>query len=1015
MFSAKTEYRVEMLVDIAGKRYIRREGMAEGRLIYFGEFAVEAGGERITRFDTQRAAKLIALVGLSRSKRLSRTELADLLWPDDFPDATRLRLRQELARARKALGSQADLLIADGDFVGLAEVSTDRDDLINLSRLPADAPAYVRLGEHFDSVFGGEFLATWEEPWVYAERQQAHEIRREVGLKAGMQALLQGRSAEVLAICAPLAVQNPLDEPLRMLLVQAYAASGSMTQAMSEFQQLKRALREENRSIAEESESVMADLGNRPVIRTPEPSSGSWRPLPATLVRTFGRTEERQAIAQLWADGARLVTLLGPGGIGKTHLALDAARDAEAQGGQVGWVPLAELGTVDRFPSALLYQANLFAPDNVDELDFFIRSVGVSPVTLVLDNVEHLMPDLAARVRRLLEGLPELRILATSRVPLSLSGEQQMRVGPLDPATAGRELLLDLWRGLRPNLATNSEIEAELTELVERLDGYPLALRLIAPRLKLRSPGMVLRDLGEAPIAAKADDLPERHRDLSALISASVMALPSERRETLLALTMFPAGALVDQLLDAVTSASALDDIDALVDQSLVILDEDAHVRLRTLGLVKSAVRSVADPEAQRAAREGFVRAMLASVRRALPSPWMPISAEQLDRFDEEVANVHEAVRAGGEVAASIQSTWWRHDVARGRYLYLSKVIPPLLDSANAQDRPHLELAFGIANGALGRDQEFADWLERAIAGYASLGDRGGEATAMARLASLERRTRSIEVALERGQQAVELAHQSGHKHIAAECELTYGVLCIFANESARAAEHIRRAVDLSQESGDHTTTVNAGLRYMSVLHGLADFAGMLAEADRLLPMAESLREPGAVCFAHELRGRAYIGLEQYDEAESSFRESYRGWQQLGNTFQMADQTLSLSRTFVERGMGKEAETWLQQSSRLWMEADDPGGLNAALTILARCWMMRGETEQAARVLGYQAALAKTLELRLVDSEISHRDEWRAKVGKMAEPAAPATAEGALALFYELPLAPSNINSQIKP
>ncbi|MBL8049062.1 MAG: hypothetical protein JNJ45_10320 [Chthonomonas sp.] len=985
--------------------------MAEARLTYFGEFSVEAGGERITRFDTQRAAKLVALVGLSRSKRLSRAELADLLWPDDFPDATRLRLRQELARARKALGAHADLLIADGEFVSLAEVTSDRDDLANLLRVPADSPTYGRAVDQLIGMLAGDFLATWSEPWVFAERTQAHAMRREAVLKGATQYLLDGRPQDVVALCTPLAALDPLDETIRMLLVQAFAETGSMTQAMSEFQQLKRALRDQNRALAEESEAVMAGLGSRTVAR-PAETAGNWRPRPVNLSRTFGRASERELIAQRWAEGHRLVTLLGPGGIGKTHLALDAAADGD---GAVGWVPLAELGAADQVPAALLYQAQLFAPDNVDALDVFVRSVGSRPTVLVLDNAEHLMPDLAAIVRRLLESLPGLRLLVTSRVPLGLAGEQQIRIGPLDPTSAGRDLLLDLWRGLRPNLAMTPATESELTELMQRLDGYPLALRLIAPRLKLRSPAMVLRELGSTPIAAALDDLPERHRDLSALIGGSVESLSASRQAVLLALTMFPSGATVEQLQDVLPEPELLDDLDFLVDQSLVTLDEGAQVRLRTLELVRISIRASLAEADRHHASTGFIRAMIATVRRHLPSLWGPMSAETLDMLDAETSNVHEALRLGAEVepplAAELLGVWWRQDLARGRYRYVLAQVDALDNSA----QPELAFAGGIARLALGREAECAEWLERAISGFALQGSAAGQAIAHARLASLERRTVSIEAALNRAEQALKLAQASGLPQIEAECELTLGILFIFANQGDEAARHIRAAVEKSLVAGDEAQVVNAGLRYMSVLHGEHDFAGMLTELERLLPMAERLREPGAISFAHELRGRAFIGLGQPAGAEASFRESYRGWERLDNTFQMADQSLSLSRAFADMGRFAEAETWVVHSANLWMKAGDVGGLNAALTILARCWMARNEQAKAAHALGVQEALAQELGLRLVDSEITHRDGVRAQVGEFALPKEPATAASALALFQELPVAPASINSQINP
>ena len=306
--------------------------------------------------------------------------------------------------------------------------------------------------------------------------------------------------------------------------------------------------------------------------------------LPVQLTSFVGRKREVDDVRRLLVE-ARLLTLTGPGGIGKTRLALRVAEAAEETGLPVCFVDLAPLSSAEFVPAtiAAALGAAHRAGNTLDET--LIDSLRERPLLLVLDNVEHLLPA-TPLIQRLLAACPSLVVLATSRTVLGLYGEHVYPLAPLAvPASAqqGRgplaiapyeavQLFVDRARASRPDFVLSSESAAAVAEICRRLDGLPLAIELAAARVRLLPPEAICAYLAETRLGfltAGPRDVPARHQTLAATIRWSYDLLARDEQALFRRLGVFHGGWTL-QAAAAITEAEDIvRGLGALVDHSL--------------------------------------------------------------------------------------------------------------------------------------------------------------------------------------------------------------------------------------------------------------------------------------------------------------------------------------------------------------------------------------------------------------------------------------------------------------
>ena len=383
--------------------------------------------------------------------------------------------------------------------------------------------------------------------------------------------------------------------------------------------------------------------------------------LPLPLTPLLGREADVQVLGTWLADSAaRLITLTGPGGVGKTRLALELARLVSEDGAtRVVFAPLATCPDLTFVAPAIAEALGLSDVISAD-LPKRVRTSCEGRATLiVLDNCEHVL-DAAPLVADLLTSTLSLRVLATSRAPLYVRGERQYAVGPLSLDTGATapavlalspavRLFIERVREARPEFRLTTANAAAVTAICRRLDALPLALELVAPWIKVLSPGNLLQRLERDVLLPTVGprDLPERQQTIGATVAWSYRLLAPDEQRAFRRLGALPgrfsieaaAAVLVDgDRPSAVDDAATLGAAAALIDKSL-LLRVETFVATRPLYQMLETVRAYASLELEASgerdsALEGLTRYGIAEASRAGEGLVGPAQVEWLSRVE---------------------------------------------------------------------------------------------------------------------------------------------------------------------------------------------------------------------------------------------------------------------------------------------------------------------------------------------------------------------------------------------
>jgi predicted ATPase/DNA-binding SARP family transcriptional activator len=568
--------------------------------------------------------------------------------------------------------------------------------------------------------------------------------------------------------------------------------------------------------------------------------------LPALHHRLVGRADALARIESLLDDpDVRLVTITGPGGAGKSRLALEVAA-AAALDRPVHLVGLAPVTDAELVPNAIARSIGVRESGERSLLDTIADALNGTGALLYLDNFEHLAPA-AVHVGALLNGAPDLDILATSRAPLRLSTE---RVHPLEPLPIDDATTLFVELAAARGVILQDEALASVREICRRLDGLPLAIELVAARLAVLPPAEILRALGEG-LALDMEgpiDLPERQRTLRAAIEWSYQRLTTSQRELHGVLAVFAdSGSLDDARAIADAGREFLSDLEALVGWSLVRSEAtDGDVRLSMLETVREHAlervqsEGTLDDLRHRHADRFVELALGAETELAGPE-----QARWLDRLEQEFDNLTTALDwllSSGRVedalrATSALSRFWRghgHVMEARRWLALGLKL-----GADATPEVQADASWAAARQAAAQ----SDWsaavplIETALALFREQGRTREIVFALSELGFIALRRNDVELAAMLCDEALALARELD------EPRATSGVLGILADVARTRGEH-ERALAFSEEALGLRRSVGDPLLIAdSTYHlGVASFeAGDLDRADEAFETSLSL------------------------------------------------------------------------------------------------------------------------------------------------------------------------------
>ncbi|MFI6271406.1 BTAD domain-containing putative transcriptional regulator [Micromonospora zamorensis] len=680
-----------------------------------------------------RLRALLALLLLDAGRVVSAERLIDGLYGEHPPRGTANALQSLVSRLRQALPAEHSTVEFHPAGYRLAVDPADVD-AYRFERL-AEAGRRALAGGDWPraAVVLREALELWRGPaladvidvtGVPAQAARLDELRLAAVEDRIEAELALGGHADLVPELRQLVVAHPLRERSRGQLMRALSAQGRPAEALAEFDDARRTLTEQlgvdpSAALAAIHLAVLRGDDSAAVLRD---DSSAVRPttepaLPSQLTTFVGREEELNRVRALLGE-RRLVTLTGPGGAGKTRLAIEAAGRVD---GDVHFVELAGLADGSDVPQAVLSalglrDAGLRAPAEPgrQSTDRLVEALAERRLLLVLDNCEHVIADVARLAARLLGACPALRVLATSREPLGLAGEALCPLSglTLPPPHASAEnaddyaairLFVERAADVAPDFTVTEANVDVVLRICRTLDGLPLAIELAAARL---------RALPVAEVAARLDDrfrllsmgsraASPRHRTLRAVVEWSWDLLDDAERRLARRLTVFAGGATLEAAgrVSGLPAAEFVDALSGLADKSFVELTGGRYRMLETVrAFCAERLAEAGEADQLRRAHIAYFLefAWTASdhLRRAEQLHW-------LRRLDAERDNLHAALRratAAGDapgaagLVAALSFYWW----LRGMRGEAARLAANVLDLLGAEAPPGLSEEFAL-------------------------------------------------------------------------------------------------------------------------------------------------------------------------------------------------------------------------------------------------------------------------------------------------------------------------------
>ncbi len=597
----------------------------------------------------------------------------------------------------------------------------------------------------------------------------------------------------------------------------------------------------------------------------------------------------------------RLVTLTGPGGIGKTRLAVELAHRIEAP---VAFVALASLTDPALVAATVGQHLAVEHGPTRTHLESLIEHVGARSLTLVLDNLEQI-PDAAGDIATMLRSCPALTVVATSRMPLRIAGEHRFEVRPLDvgsddpAARPSVQLFLDRAAAVGA-LSGPADLDA-VAELCARLDGVPLAIELAAARSRIVAPAEMLRHLDQVLdlLSSGRGDTPAQHQSMRAALEWSYRLLPPEAEEAFMALGVFAAKASSEAAmtvwgLPSDSAPAFFDIVETLADAHLISAEraDDGGIRIGMFETTcQFARQKLEEADGGVLARRRLAQWATDLVATAEPALIGPDQGPWLDRLDTELANLRAVARWLGEQTSE--------------------------DATEAA----LRLAGGLARfwDIRSRWSEGVAWLRDA------LGRPGGPAAVRAKahkaLGVMHRCLGELDEAEAELTQAVDLYGEAGDPLGVASCLNNRGVVSLDRAEYERAAELFRQALEVCGAHGD----------------------------EQLQPLV-----------LNNL-GLTTIETGQLREALRLCRRSRRLLADHGNVAMLSWPDDNLATVLTMAGHPHWALPIHERVIRHRLQFGDESGFTWSLEALAAAWTATGETERAGRALGFVAAHRRRL------------------------------------------------------
>ena len=975
---------------------------SEGRTVevmevrLFGELEALDGGVPVpVRGAKQRA--LLALLALQRGQPVSADRLIDLLWGDGQAANPANALQAQIGQLRRTLGSAAILTTEAGYAL---DVGPEDVDVVRFEHLVAQGRRLAEAGQAADASAAlgqalglrrGEPLADFTYASFFdAERTRLDELTlAAIESRAGADLML-GRHGELVGELEALCRAHPLRERLWELLMLALYQAGRQGEALSAYTEVRDrlagelgidpgpALRELQARILAQDPSLAA-AGPAGLEAVPAPmATGNLREPLSSFVGRSGELEELSGAVR----SSRLVTLIGPGGVGKTRLAVEAAAALCEEHRDGAWlVEFASVTEPDGVARAVAgalgaAAAGLIGPPSPDStVELIVRYLAGRSLLVVFDNCEHVIDQAAALAETLTGTVPGLRLIATSREPLGVPGEVLVPVGPL-ALPAAVELFVDRARAVRPGFTADEHTRPVINDICRRLDGLPLAVELAAARL---------RSLTLATLAERLDDrfrlltvgartvLP-RQQTLRAVVDWSYDLLFEDERRLFARLSVFAGGCDLDAAEavcadDQVPAGEVLDLLSRLVDKSLVTAPNagrDARfIQLQTLWQYgRDRLNESGEVDAMCARHGAYYRQMAEQAHEGLRGATGPVWRE---RLTSDLGNLRAALdwfiaRGEADAALSLASgmawLWFINSDSVEGARWLGDAL-----GATGPRRPELAATAQVLHGyfvcgyfvgmALSPAAAVLE-CEEAVAALTTSDDRARRAEALVLCATVLMRAQEFERSLDALSEAHDLLEPAVHGWQLALHDLivAWNLALLGRLDDAEPAAH--SSVERFDAQGEVWLPVDSLSILALIAEAQGDLDGASAVYEALLERCRAAGQRGYVLFSllrlAALRGRQGDDAAADDLYEEAIACSF-------NPSVSADAMVGQAAVARRLGDLSRARGLLDAAGSYYRNVDLPAGQTAVLAGLAWWAVSAGKADDAT---GFAADASQT-------------------------------------------------------
>ena len=973
-----------------------------------GLFQVRRGGEPVVGFESDKVRALLAYLAVEAGQPHRRESLAGLLWPD-FPErSARTNLRNALVNLRHVIGDRQvspPFLDITRQTIQFNQTSDYALDIARWTELlaPDDAaqPRIARL-EQAITLYQGPFLAgfsladcpTFEE-WVLLQREALALQMAETLHHLATHYEEQRDYPQALAYARHWLALDAWQEEAHQQVMRLLARCGRRSEALHQYKTCRRVLADElglepSQETARLFEQIQAEelSGTQPVALQPRHN------LPVPLTSLIGREVDLTALSQLLADPAlRLVTIVGPGGVGKTHLALEAvAAQVDRFPNGVYLISLAPLQSADFLATTIVEALQFSFYDHTSPEQQLRDYLKQKEILLVLDNFEHLLAGVDLLID-LLQTAPALKLLLTSRTPLHIQGEQLYPLTGLTyPAEADRVETVEgvnEWqysaltlfdhsaRRLRPDFALSDENLDLVIRICQLVEGMPLALLLASAWIKMLTLSEIAAEIerGFAFLHADLQNLPPRQRSLQAIFSHSWQLLSPREQSTLAQLSIFRGGFLAD-VAQAITGAE-LTDLLTLVDKCLLHRSPTERYEIHELLRQFAAQKLAMSPENEVAVRDrhsAFYAAFLHQRETDLKGSRQQEALAEMRAESENIRLAwqwmaeHDQIEHLDQAINSLGTFYqWRGRYEEGEIVcHLAVASLGKLGSEAALALAKLLRWQARFNRLFGNSEAAVKGVQRSLrllddVTFTEPDVQLEKATTLLELGQQREATSRTEAA-DFYEQALSLYRSLHDRWGTAQASYMLASLLLNQQQPQGEGEQLMaESLQLFQTLGDQRSSAGVleHLGFDMTLRGQHEQGVTLLK--RSLALRQEMKVKAEVATSLHIFGYGLINAGQFNEAHHLAEEGLRLAQDLGNTPMIIQAQTLLASTILYQGYYQKARSLLQINLRLCKELDMSDSISFILWELGDIALAEGTYIEAERVLQKSVAIHQTV------------------------------------------------------